>query len=93
MKVVINRCYGGFSLSEEAYKYLDLPWDGYGYAFDSTIEDRSNPRLIACVEALGEKANGSCAELKVVEVPDGIDVYIHNYDGMESVREVHSSWY
>ena len=39
MKVVINKCFGGYSLSEEAYKFLGLEWTGYGIAF---LEDRSN---------------------------------------------------
>lgn len=32
MKVVINTCVGGLTLSEKAYKYLGLKWDGYGFA-------------------------------------------------------------
>ena len=31
MKVVINKCFGGFGLSKEAYKFLNIPWDGYGF--------------------------------------------------------------
>lgn len=88
MKVVINRCYGGFGLSEEAYKFLGLEWDEYGHA---EIE-RNDPKLVECVEALGKKANGDFAKLKVVEIPDGIDYYIHDYDGIESIEENHRSW-
>jgi hypothetical protein len=44
------------------------------------------------VETLGEKANGSFAELKIVEVPDYIDWVINEYDGLESVEEKHQSW-
>ena len=43
MKVVINKCIGGYSLSEEAYKFLGLEWTGYGIAF---MEDRSNPARV-----------------------------------------------
>ena len=49
MKVVLNKCWGGFALSEAAYKYLGLKWDRYGYA---EIE-RNNPKLVECVEKLG----------------------------------------
>jgi len=28
VKVVINRCYGGFGLSREAFDYLGLDWNG-----------------------------------------------------------------
>ena len=92
MKIVINRCFGGFSLSEEAYKFLGLEWDGYGYKCTS-YDDRTDPDLIKCVETLGDKANGSCANLKVIEIPDGVDWEITDYDGLEKVEEVHRIWY
>lgn len=31
MKVVINRRFGGFGVSKEAYDFMGLEWDGYGY--------------------------------------------------------------
>jgi hypothetical protein len=54
--------------------------------------DRTSEHLILAVETLKERANGYCALLKVVEIPDGIDYYIDNYDGIESVHEQHKSW-
>jgi hypothetical protein len=90
MKVVINRCYGGFSLSEKAYDCLGIPWDGYGYGVFSA--DRSNPKLVACVEALGKEADGQLAKLKIVDIPDGINWEIVEHDGMERVVERHLSW-
>ena len=89
MKVVINRCYGGFGLSEKAYEYLDIPWDGYGYICN---EDRTNPKLVECVEKLGEDANGTFAELKVVEIPDDVEWTIEEHDGLEWVSEKHRVW-
>lgn len=90
MKVVINKCVGGYGLSKETYKFLNIPWDGYGYAFD---EDRSNPALVECVEALGEKDNGDYAALKVVEIPDDVEWEIAEYDGgLEYVAEKHRKW-
>lgn len=90
MKVVINRCYGGFSLSEKAYQYLGKEWDGYGGAFSNA---RTDERLIKCVEELGAEANGDCAELKVVEIPDDVNWEIDEYDGMETIEEVPYSWW
>lgn len=87
MKVVINRCYGGFSLSEKACEYLGIPGDGYEYA-----EDRANPKLIECIEKLGEDANGTFAELKIVDIPDDVEWTIEEYDGMEWVSEKHKVW-
>ena len=89
MKVVINRCYGGFGLSKDAYEFLGKEWDGYGFA---SIE-RTDPKLVECVETLGNKANGRFAELKVVEIPDDIMWEISEYDGAETIEEVHRTWF
>lgn len=53
---------------------------------------RDDPTLVQVVEEMGEKANGECAKLKVVEIPDGVEWEIDDYDGMESVAEVHRTW-
>jgi hypothetical protein len=88
MKVVTNVCYGGYSLSEEAYKELGLEWDG-GYAFEG---DRSNPELVAVVEKLGERANGRASRLEIIEIPDGVEWWIAEHDGKEWVEEAHRKW-
>jgi len=107
MKIVINRDYGGFGLSEEAHAFIakrkgwtlacsDYNMD-YWYSepgkpvYDSQLP-RTDPDLIAVVEALGADANGRYADLKIVEVPDNIDWYIDEYDGLEEVHENHRSW-
>lgn len=89
MKVVINKCYGGFCLSKEAYEYLGLAWDGYGYKYN---DNRTDLKLVECVETLGDIASGSLAELKVVEIPDDVDWYIDEYDGIEWIAETHRTW-
>ena len=91
MKVVVNRCCGGFGLSKEAYEYLGLVWDNYGYKY-SDYNARTDKKLIECVETLGYKANGRFADLEVVEIPDDVEWYIDNYDGIETIHEVHRSW-
>ncbi len=90
MKIVINSCFGGFGLSKEAYDYLGLKWDGYGFADDEI--KRNDPKLVECVETLGKKANGRFADLKVVEIPDDVDWEITEYDGLETIEEKHRSW-
>ena len=90
MKIVINECFGGFKLSKEAYDFLGLEWNGYGFEF---IDDRTNPDLVRCVETLGERASASGSRLVVVEVPDDVQWYIRDYDGDEQVEEVHRIWY
>lgn len=85
MKVVINRCYGGFGLSEKAMKFL-----GVGSEWPDIARD--DPKLVECVEKLGEEANGAYAELKIVEIPDDVNWEIGEYDGLEWVEEVHRRW-
>jgi hypothetical protein len=80
--------YGGYELSEEAYKEMGIEWDGYGFAL---MDDRSNPMLVAAVEKLGERA-GNNAMLEVVEIPDDVEWEIQEYDGMEWVSEKHRVW-
>lgn len=89
MKVVVNRCFGGYQLSKKAYEFLGLEWDGWGIGLK---EDRTNPKLVECVETLGEDANGAAGELEVVEIPDGVDYEISEYDGVETIHERHRSW-
>jgi hypothetical protein len=63
------------------------------HSLDGMADDRSDPYLVGMVEELGSKAaSGSCAKLKVVEIPDGIEWEISEYDGNESVEEKHQSW-
>ena len=78
MEIVINTCWGGFSLSEEAASILGVhPYDNV---------DRTDYRLVQVVKDLGERANGRCANLEVVELPDETtDWEINEYDGAETV--------
>jgi len=139
MKIVVNKCYGGFSLSLKGQKRLaelegkelyfykqtkynfqngideyikikdlnerslfiypitkdlgnkinEIPNDCW---FNSRDEERDNPLLIQVVEELGEEANGDCARLQIVEIPDDVEWEIEEYDGMEWVSEKHRTW-
>lgn len=91
MKIVINTCFGGFDLSEKALEFYRKETDGKEgfYAFEIP---RDHPVLIRIVEECGEDAAGSNAELKIVEVPDGVNWFIEEYDGDECVAERHRTW-
>jgi len=54
--------------------------------------NRNHPILLKVVKELGKKSWGRCAELKIVEIPNGIEYEIDNYDGVETVHEKHRSW-
>jgi hypothetical protein len=53
---------------------------------------RSDAELVKVVEQLGDSACGNYSSLKVVEIPDGVEWYIHEYDGLEHVAEKHRTW-
>ena len=131
MKIVINSCYGGFGLSNDAVMeyakrkgmklfseesnfgtnhYYTVPVEEFKkieaqciksknydksnklYFCERDIE-RNDPILVKVVEDMGsEKASGAYAELRVVEIPDDVQWEIDEYDGWESVDEVHRSW-
>jgi hypothetical protein len=128
MKIVINKCFGGFHPSKKAIlemMRLGCPhmrksslekwmltgreseqelreqiegWYGFPIIKNEVItdehrySDRTCPVLVKVVESLGREANGSCSDLKVVEIPDGIEWGIEEYDGMETIHEKHRSW-
>lgn len=110
VEVVINRCFGGFSLSFEALQtyvekkgkklyikpnytgcYTEPNFDDDSYISGYDIE-RTDPDLISTVKELGSKANGTYASLDIVEIPDDVEWYIHDYYGSESVHENHRIW-
>lgn len=53
---------------------------------------RVDPLVIQVVEELGAKANGACAKLRVIEIPDGIEWNVDEYDGYEHIAEAHRTW-
>jgi hypothetical protein len=102
MKIVINRCFGGFGLSHAAQKlYYELQnsdpgewlerFDSYEH-FEPWNIERTNPCLIQVVETLGELSWGRHSQLKVVTIPDDVNWFIHDYDGIETIHEQHRHW-
>ena len=83
IKVVINTCYGGFGLSDEAE---DLVEKRTGKAFDVHTHPRHCPILVSVVEELKSAASDTYAELDVIEIK-GNRYIIREYDGIECVQE------
>lgn len=101
MKIAVNRCYGGFSLKKSVYDELGIPWDGYGYLrnedlgieSDDYMAYRTDSRLIAAIEKIGEEeASGDLSKVRIIEIPDGVNWEIDEYDGIETIHEAHRSW-
>lgn len=92
MKVVINNCYGGFGMTnaalEEYKSRRDITDENFWY-YDIP---RDCPVLVSMVEEQGSAMNGEFSDLKVVEIPDDVEWYVEEYDGMEHVAESHRTW-
>jgi hypothetical protein len=94
-KIVINTCFGGFGLSEEA---IAMFRERKGIAADEPATyGRDDADLIAVVETLGSKkaSGGGYSALKVVEVPMWLREkgwHIEEYDGSEHIAEDHQTW-
>lgn len=112
-RVVINKCFGGFGLSHEAFLRLRelgqkdaLEEPDYGefwsdnsgprreQGFDTFCRDipRDDPLLLQVVKELGSAAGGRFAALEVVDIPDGVEWAVEEYDGSEWVAEKHRTW-
>jgi hypothetical protein len=89
MDIAINKCFGGFGLSKAAYEELGIKWDGFGYKYS---DNRTDPDLIRVIRKLGPKASGQMASVEIVTITDDVEWEIDEYDGVETVHEVHRSW-
>lgn len=93
-KVVINKGYGSFTLSQSAIDML------VGMGVEATKYccglDRDDPRLVKVVKTLGgieAKDDGDTSDyLKIVCIPSRIDWVVKSYDGDEWVAEKHRTW-
>lgn len=82
MKIVINKCFGGFSVNDNIVKMLNLE-----SRYDLE-DDRTNVKLIELIES-GVNVNDDYSDLVVVEIPDdATDYMINEYDGYETVYYV-----
>ena len=88
MKVLLNKCYGGYSFSEEFVKHLIFNDIVSNYTNYHNLQ-RHDQRVIEEAIKFGlDNASGMCASLEVREVPDGANYSISEYDGMESIDNI-----
>lgn len=84
MKLVLNKCYGGFGINDKVAKLLNI------HPSDDDEEIRRNEELIALIEEHGsDYVSNFFSDLVVVEIPDTCTDYeIDEYDGYETVTYV-----
>ena len=137
MKILLNKCFGGFHVSADAYKlycekkgidcyfYNENSWntlqrwtfekaqkDPYCYCVSKDLGNcvdyntlsnyiikspraydlRTDKTWIEVVEELGDKVNTWASDIRVIEIPDGIEYEIDDYDGIETVYEKRRCW-
>lgn len=83
--VLINKCYGGYSFSEEFEEKLT---ELTNTEFPVYHVNRHDERLIALYNAfiqVNANPNGYSSNLQIVNVPVGLNYEIHEYDGSESL--------
>jgi hypothetical protein len=90
MKIVINSCHGGFGLSDKALEMYRARVQDTSVDYHDI--ERDDPVLVGLVEELGDEVNTRFSQLKIVEIPDGIEWTICEYDGLEWVAEAHRTW-
>ena len=90
MKIVLNKCYGGFELSEFACEKLGC--DPFICDVYNGTLSRTDERLIDLIETYGSEkcgADDGGTALTIVEIPDETtDWEIGDYDGIETVTYV-----
>jgi hypothetical protein len=96
-KVVLNKCWGGFGLSDRAKEALAVSLkaeitEELAFEIAKSTAWRSRPELIKVIESLGEDANGPYAKLMIVEIPANVAWYIRDNDGAETACEPHRTW-
>ena len=74
-----------FTKTKESWGGSSYDVDGVEDFYDRYI-DRADPVLVEVVEKLGDKANGTYAKLRIVDIPKGTLYRITEYDGYESIE-------
>lgn len=93
MKIAINNeSYSVFDLSDEAWEYIGLKRSEHSDSDIDTPEFRTNPKLIECIEVLGDRVNYPSGwvetDISIIEIPDEVKQWhIAEYEGKEYVRE------
>ena len=81
-KLSKNPKWGGPCINGDEYESGRKVESDHGHIDDVP---RHDPHLIAAIEKLGARANGSCARIAIEEIQSGTPYRIDEYDGMESV--------
>lgn len=88
MKILINGCYGGFGISDEAKAEYERR-TGEKISYDCDNDNRYNPILIQIREEFGrDRFSGDYASIHIKTIDEIYKDYytINEYDGIESIE-------
>jgi len=84
IEVVLNKCYGGFGLSEKALKLYEH------YSGKTNVEYDDIPRhsrhLVRVVKELGDEANKNWSQLSIETITPDSPYEIYEHDGKERIE-------
>ena len=82
MKIVLNKCSGGFQLSDKCRDIIEKKTGKKEWELE-----RHNKDLVALIEKFGARASDELvSQLEIVEIPDNCLYEIQQYYGVESVN-------
>lgn len=84
-KIAVNKCFGGFGLSQKARDLYESISGKHIEEYDWCEDMRDDETLIGVIEQLGADADGTFSEIEIVKIPDNNYWVIDNYDGVETV--------
>lgn len=85
MEIILNKCYGGLSFSQEALERAGFSWEHDRYNDDL----RRSLNMIDVVREMGDDAGRYCSKPVVVTIPEeATDYRITEYDGFETILYV-----
>lgn len=101
MKIAICADYGGFELSIQARRFLkekhnltdhEITQFRYFKSDEQTTKTVWNRHDFRLIDAI-EQYQDTMPDIAIVDIPDGTDYIIQEYDGLEHIAERHRKWY
>ena len=97
-KIVINKCFGGFALSDArmalyaTLKGVTAHPDDDDFPIQIWDIARDDPDLVSVVQQIPEDEGIVGTDLRVIEIPDDVDWQIDDWDGMEHIVDRKRIW-
>ena len=97
-KIVINKCFGGFALSEaRLVRYAILRGvtthpDDEEFPIQQWWIPRDDPDLVSVVQQIPEDEGIVGTDLRVIEIPDDVEWQIEEWDGSEFIVDKNRIW-